>query len=92
MKHNKLTAIIDEMYEQSETVIGTKMIRPEDAITAILKFDEYESDEDEKLHQYPEIYTVEYGTETRRFYTLGEAQAFAKDKVYYMYVTRSKRI
>ena len=90
MTHSKLANIIDEMYDQSEDVIGTKMIRPEDAVTAILKFDPY--NEDDKLHRHTEIYTVEVGDEVHRFYTLDEAQAYAKGTVYYMYVTRSKRI
>jgi len=51
----------------------------------------FDSNKDD-IHRYSEIYTVEVGDEVHTFDTLDEAQAFAKGKVYYMYVTRSKRI
>jgi len=91
MIHKLLNEILTEMNEKAETILGTKMIRPEDAISAILKFDEYEG-KSERLHRLSEYFTVENGEGVHTFDTLDEAQAFAKGKVYYMYVTRSKRI
>ena len=44
MKNEKLQKILVEMNKNAEIILGTKMIRPEKAITAILKYDAYEPD------------------------------------------------
>jgi len=50
MTHKKLKQILDIMEKNAVTVLGTKMIRPQDAITAILKVSPYEKSKNENRH------------------------------------------